>query len=327
MLIGINVNKSFIILVLMIILRYLTFLNNEANVYFFCEALGKNSMLVFFIIELILSKKERDTLNITCFQSNETIKEDNNNNCKRIKMSILILVCLVFQSIYFFLEIEQYLDVLPIPCFILFLTDKIIFNRNIYSHQILSIILTFIMFIILLIGIPIEESVQLILVSFFGSFFLLEIKEINIQYFISIYFLWGLIGLNNLICLLFFGRFKKEYFFDWRFYLELCSDIIYNYLYCRIIIKYSPKHSFFTDLIIMQFIYLIIIFLEVGLGLKVLIFLFYYFGSIISGLIYLEILELNFCGLNKNLEKNIQIRAIIKNPELDLNENSIDSIE
>ena len=77
MLIGINVNKSFIILVLMIILYSFKRPNNY--VFFFCEALGKSSMLVFFIIELILSKdnikKETDTPNITCFQSNETIKK------------------------------------------------------------------------------------------------------------------------------------------------------------------------------------------------------------------------------------------------------------
>jgi hypothetical protein len=177
-------------------------------------------MLVFFIIELILSKhntkKEIDiknqSLNIIYFQYNQIIEEDNDDNCKRIKMIILILVCLVFQSIYFFSGIEKYIDILPITCFILLLTDKILFNRNIYSHQILSIILTFIMFIILLIGIPILVSVDFIVLSFLDSFFLLEIKEINIQYFISIYFLWGLINLNNLICLLFFGRFKKEYF-------------------------------------------------------------------------------------------------------------------
>ena len=212
-------------------------------------------------------------------------------------------------------------------CFILLLTDKIIFNRNIYSHQILSIILTFIMFIILLIDFPILESMEFILLSFLESFFLLEIKEINIQYFISIYFLWGLIGLNNLICLLFFGRFKKEYFFDWRFYLILCSDIIYNYLYCRIIMKYSPKHSFFMELSIRTIASLIRYCLNHGFKLEDLIYYFFLFVSIFSGLIYLEILELNFCGLNKNLEKNIQIRATIKNPELDFNEISTDSVE
>ncbi len=36
----------------------------------------------------------------------------------------------------------------------------------------------------------------------------------------------------------------------------------------------------------------------------------YYGLSIISGLIYLEIIELNFLGLNKNLKKNIDQRGI-----------------
>ena len=326
MLIGINVNKSFIILVLMIIVHYFI-----PYIVPFSEALGKSSMLVFFIIELILSKdnikKETDTLNIIYYQYNQIIEEDNNNNCKRIKMIILILVCLVFQSVYFFYSIEKYTDVLAMTCFILLLTDKIIFNRNIYSHQILAIILTFIAFIISLIDILIVESMKLILLSFLHSFFLLEIKEINIQYFISIYFLWGLIGLNNLICLLFFDRFEKEYLFLLKFYLILCYDIIYNYLYCRIIMKYSPKHSFFMELSIRTIASLIRYCLNHGFKLEDLIYYFFLFVSIFSGLIYLEILELNFCGLNKNLEKNIQIRATIKNPELDFNEISTDSVE
>ena len=36
----------------------------------------------------------------------------------------------------------------------------------------------------------------------------------------------------------------------------------------------------------------------------------YYGLSIISSLIYLEIIELNFLGLNKNLKKNIDQRGI-----------------
>ena len=163
---------------------------------------------------------------------------------------------------------------------------------------------------------------KLILLSFLHSFFLLEIKEINIQYFISIYFLWGLIGLNNLICSLFFEEFNKEAFSDLGFYLILCSDIIYNYLYCRIIMKYSPKHSFFMELIAKTIVSLINDFDNLRIHS-----FFYFFVSFLAGLIYLEILELNFCGFNKNLQKNIQKRAIIKNPELECTENSIDSIE
>ncbi len=67
MLIGINVNKSFIILVLMIILYSFKRPNNY--VFFFCEALGKSSMLVFFIINLfyrkiILKKKQILKINL-----------------------------------------------------------------------------------------------------------------------------------------------------------------------------------------------------------------------------------------------------------------------
>ena len=91
--------------------------------------------------------------------------------------------------------------------------------------------------------------------------------------------------------------------------------------------KYSPKHSFFTDLIIQTINFTINSFKIERLTLKILIILFILFISILSGLIYLEILELNFCGFNKNLQKNIQKRAIIKNPELECNENSIDSLE
>ena len=42
----------------------------------------------------------------------------------------------------------------------------------------------------------------------------------------------------------------------------------------------------------------------------------YYGLSIISGLIYLEIIELNFLGLNINLKKNIIERGIKENNDI-----------
>ena len=58
---------------------------------------------------------------------------------------------------------------------------------------------------------------------------------------------------------------------------------------------------------------------------KLLIDFFSYLLCIITFLIYLEIIEINFCDLNYNLRKNIILRGIIDDDsdKLDLNKNPI----
>jgi len=44
-------------------------------------------------------------------------------------------------------------------------------------------------------------------------------------------------------------------------------------------------------------------------------------------LIFLEIIELNFCGLNENLKRNIEKRALIESSLLTENENEKDKFD
>ena len=85
---------------------------------------------------------------------------------------------------------------------------------------------------------------------------------------------------------------------------SLINKIIYDFTIYHIFIP------FFVEKFIMEIIVQIknrsifnIIFL-------ILCFLF----EIIMIFIFLEIIELNFCGLNKNLKKNIKLRALIESP-------------
>ena len=48
------------------------------------------------------------------------------------------------------------------------------------------------------------------------------------------------------------------------------------------------------------------------------------FFQLLSLLFYLEILELNFCGLNKNTKRNIQLRERMENLDKDRKESDIE---
>ena len=49
-----------------------------------------------------------------------------------------------------------------------------------------------------------------------------------------------------------------------------------------------------------------------------------FFFQLLSLLFYLEILELNFCGLNKNTKRNIQLRERMENLDKDRKESDIE---
>ena len=94
-----------------------------------------------------------------------------------------------------------------------------------------------------------------------------------------------------------------------------------HFLYYTIINKFGPIHSSMSD-IISTFILELIFYnqynsLSIAFGIL----------SIISCLIYLEIIELNFCNLNKNIKKNISKRGEKEIIEQLIINDSISSIE
>ena len=82
----------------------------------------------------------------------------------------------------------------------------------------------------------------------------------------------------------------------------LINMVIQNYSICHIFLLYE----------IIEFIPKIVAFISAILEPKIMVFFISYFLEVILVLIFLEKIELNFCGLNKNLKKNIQKRADIE---------------
>ena len=246
--------------------------------------------------------------------------DENNRNsfqpkgCKmKTKIVILIICSLIFDSIY---EIKGYFNEINIIeefiTFVLFyiLLERIIFNISFYSHHKVSVDIILILFIYYFILNIIQSKKYLsyifnILINYSYSFSLLLIKYINTQYFINIYFLGTMRGICRTIQLIF--QFRENimkilyldniYFTLFYFILKL----IYNFLLCKIISKLSPLHS--------ELIEYITLFINFFIDKNEIIDYIILGSCFISSLIYLEILILNFCDLNKNIKENISERG------------------
>ena len=134
----------------------------------------------------------------------------------------------------------------------------------------------------------------------------------NNEYFINIYLFGFFSGLIKII-FYFIDSSHKQYINEIK---NQILFLIFNYLIYvfhhffkyKIIFKFEPIHSFLCIFIGEFFIPII----RLNFTSKLL----YYGLSIISGLIYLEIIELNFLGLNINLKKNIIERGIKENNDI-----------
>ena len=204
--------------------------------------------------------------------------------------------------------------------FLFVLIELIFFKKYIYSHHIISTIIPFIIVIYYRWMKDFKSTYFFILQYYCNCFCFLLIKYISTKYFINIYLLGSLIGIPGLI------QFYRSSFF---------KDIKENTLICVLL---------FILLVFNNFIYFVVIF-KIGVIVAIipksivsfiteiikgkppiyeiiLIVLFF-----ISCLIYLEILELKFCGLNKNITKNIIKRGNDEmNIDLIMSDASITSI-
>ena len=204
-------------------------------------------------------------------------------------------------------EMEEYVFII----LFLILLEIIIFKKTFYIHQIISFIILIILFIFILFQIYMKSKIKLssyplnILQNYSYSLCLHLIKYINTQYFINIYLLASINAIPVLFIILFQNT---KYLFpfnglnnNFMIILYFLLYLINNFLRYKIIDKLSPLHSYISDFISFFFLNKILDLnlLYIGFGLLL----------IISCLIYLEILELNFCDLNKNTLNNIGKRG------------------
>ena len=298
MLISINIPKDSKYLLFFMFLNFcLDYIQKEytqlyLNNYHFLHSLSLLFLFFFYLWEKILSKKD-----------NKKEKSTINNNYL-IKRIILIISYLMFYMIYnyiFNLRNNEFfvIEHFNTLFFLFVLIELIFFKKYIYSHHIISIIITFIIVIYYRCINDFKFTyLYFILQCYCNCFCFLLIKYISTKYFINIYLLGSLIGIPGLIQFYktsFFKEIKENILF---YVLLFILFVFHNFIYCVVIFKIGVIVAIIPNSIVS--------FITETIKRKtptheiVLIVLFF-----ISCLIYLEILELKFWGLNKNITKNI----------------------
>ena len=146
----------------------------------------------------------------------------------------------------------------------------------------------------------------------------LLVKYINTTYDISIYLIMFLFGISQLIFSLsdfkiFMDVFKKYYL---QCSLLFIDYIFYNFVDYYIIQKYGPIHSKICILFSLTGYF-------VWKGEFDIFIILILILTIIASMIYLEIIQLNFCGFNKNVKKNIIKRGENELINLSMSEKSL----
>ena len=250
---------------------------------------------------------------IICYFIEKRISKSNIQIKEKFNIKLMLLFIFMFIFLRLSLRIELTVDKYDIYEFKLLLQiisylciERIIFKNPIYSHHLLSIMICQLVLILVLIQYLPDKSLLIILYALLGeycyAFFFLLMKYINTTYFINIYLLASIIGILNICIQLpsFINSSNVQFQSIYLFYILI--SIIYYYCHYTIIKNLGPIHSTIVDTIS----YCIIKLFYHSLHYNDIIYLFL---CIISLLIYLEIIELNFCGLNENIKIKIEERA------------------
>ena len=233
--------------------------------------------------------------------------------------------------------------------YILFLTvlQKYILDNSIYRYQIVSLILFFVFDTIYLIIIFIDKSLKynaLLLIFIFVSNFILSFiityeRKILKNQFISVYKLCIFLGIFSLISNIIAsvittivsiyvtndGR-DKVYLFNYKYYIEDVDDHVIkeiilvfvftilngvNNILQLLTIKFLSQNHVLITYVMLAIYYSILIKFQ-DIEIKTLTFafsiIFYIIGFFII-FIYLEIIQLNFCGISKDITIKKGIRT------------------
>jgi hypothetical protein len=258
----------------------------------------------------------------------------------------LILILIEFNEVYLDIHDENEDKYILFQFLLVFLLPKY-FSEVYYRHQNISIIFFIAVEIIQNIFIIINNksynkpnfaimTILKIINSFLYAIYYLYIKDFMIYKYISPYkfnFMIGIINFPLLTIIMFIISFtplgqKKDDKFVCDNIFELFKDIVnLNAIYIILLIllaviygslvillnktiyDFTVYHTFIPFLVV-KFIKDINQFK--GKGINILVFLILSFSiELIMILVFLEIIEINFCGLNENLKRNIESRGII----------------
>ena len=299
---------------------------------------------LFYLIYFFQTRSIKPTSERRCSLTFKS-KEAKNKN---LKIFLLILVIGISYTIYISNSkiLSKKYTVFEIRIYHLVFNTifcRLILKYEVFSHQILSIILTLIGWI--LISIPIFQKISSQdivpnIIFFFGAIFyplyLVFFKFIIQKYYLSVFLNMLFIGIFLLIIsiigLLTYSlidrnnlSYIKEIFDiaedNKLFYFALLFGTIVKVIFCLIIYYFTPNIFVLTNVIssIINWIFNYFItknkeettlnLILQGIG---------YFIILFSTLIYNEFIIFNFCGLNKNTIKNISERSNIEEIELNM---------
>ena len=289
--------------------------NNNESIQFiahFC-------IIIFYIIETYLSKKNiKESSNdkkITLSQNFYNLIENNEKNSFVTIKLILCSIIFEFIANYSFHKIsinnfKYFIDFIS-----LFIIQKFIFKEKYYSHQYIVMIFHLLSIIIILLVNPefgyinIYRLIFIILNQYCFCFSLSLLKTINTTYFINIYLLGSIIGFSRFLFFFINVKFIKNTkiqipnFGNIYLYIYFIIRLTYYYLYYTFLMKYK-----IFIIILCQCFYAsidIILILSLNLYIKILLSIFF----LIPLFIFIEIIELHFCGLSDNLKYIIEERA------------------
>ena len=267
------------------------------------EHFSKIFLIVFYLIEKILSKKD-----------NEEKKYISKFLFIFLIFTIILSIIYNYFRIFFPYNIEESYEIIVLNQLLFFyIFYSLFFEKQLYKHQILSIVITFFLIIVEFYinkELLFLKAIIIIIFSYVSSYSLILVKYINQKYFISIYILGNMNGLIDSIFSLYqlINQLNENIFFKninlgiiLLILLNLLINLFLYYVFYHIIMKYGPIHPFMSGLIGYSLLNIIKEIFNFTYSYKIIFLLI----AILSALIYLEILELNFCKMNYELKTKI----------------------
>ena len=296
--------------------KYSIIINNISQIFF----------ILFYFIENYLSKTKKSFISNQDLLYLKGSSNDQINPALRMKIYLLTIIILSFFEIYLTIDFELE----EVSQFFLFtfciLIQKYCYNSEFHSHHYPSITINFLSVIFITIQIymylksNILNTLKYIFRNFCFIFTIFLIKHINTYYFINGYLLISLIGVIQFITgLIYFWEELKE---DITYLINFVHPIscfliciVHNFIYFKIVFTLDLIYAILSKGVSDIFVLIINLFVpnenEVKKYDNIIDYTIICISiiSVLTNFIYLEIIEIKYCGLNKYTKKNIAKRG------------------
>jgi len=320
MLILFHFKKKYLLLLSFILLFCIYKIFLSKNEIIIIKPISQMLLIICFLIENKSSKSQKDNKKIYKFQKEK--------DYSKRKIIIILILIIILQIIYEYCDKFKIYKGLRMNYFIflfyVYVIDLTKFIHQIYIHHIISMIMNFIILISLII-IQLKNIIQnyyyipyIIIINYCYSLSFILIKYLNEKYYVNIFLISSIIG--------FFKFLYKSYYYLIILnnsiskinisYFLISLMINFGILFLQYYLIYKMELIYSMLALFISFCFVVII--QSILNLQNFILLFILILTIISAMIYLEILELNFCGLNNGLKDNIEARANMESKNLEM---------